>query len=347
MTAPTMPSMAASRSSVAASSPVLSPRLATAEPLASEKFQDPERTLSGVPRAKVELERLQTLWFHTGSVCNLSCHHCYVESGPGNQRLAFLTPEDIAPFLAEAAEPWSAVGAPVTEEIGFTGGEPFMNKQMPALLAQVLEAGFRVLVLSNATRPLQNRAEAVRALVSRFGDRLQFRVSLDHYSPLGHESERSEGSWAQVRAGLQLLAGMGAHLSLAGRQRWAESEESLRAGYDRLQAELGLGLDVSDSSRLVLFPEMDARLDIPEISVECWKILGKRPQDVMCATSRMVLKRQGAGAPVVVACTLLPYDRRFECGADLAEASAPVSLNHPHCARFCVLGGASCSVAAA
>ena len=27
----------------------------------------------------------------------------------------------------------------------------------------------------------------------------------------------------------------------------------------------------------------------------------------------------------------------------LAEAAAPVPLNHPHCARFCVLGGAACS----
>ena len=50
-----------------------------------------------------------------------------------------------------------------------------------------------------------------------------------------------------------------------------------------------------------------------------------------------------AEAPVVLACTLLAYDPRFEMGATLAEASRPVSLNHPFCASFCVLGGASCS----
>ena len=63
----------------------------------------------------------------------------------------------------------------------------------------------------------------------------------------------------------------------------------------------------------------------------------------MCASSRMVVKRKGSDAPTVLACTLLPYDARFDLGATLAEAETDVSLNHPHCAKFCVLGGASCS----
>jgi len=63
----------------------------------------------------------------------------------------------------------------------------------------------------------------------------------------------------------------------------------------------------------------------------------------MCASSRMVVKRKGEAGPRVAACTLLPYDKGFDMGGTLAEASRSVSLNHPHCARFCVLGGASCS----
>src|SRR5690606_41113510 len=89
--------------------------------------------------------------------------------------------------------------------------------------------------------------------------------------------------------------------------------------------------------------EMDAAADVPEITEACWGILGKSPRDVMCASSRMVVKRKGAEKPVVVACTLLPYQPAFELGQSLKEASGEVSLNHPHCARFCVLGGASCS----
>ena len=36
-------------------------------------------------------------------------------------------------------------------------------------------------------------------------------------------------------------------------------------------------------------------------------------------------------------------DEAFELGATLKEASKAVPLNHPHCAKFCVLGGAACS----
>ena len=97
---------------------------------------------------------------------------------------------------------------------------------------------------------------------------------------------------------------------------------------------------------------MDARADVPEITESCWGILGKDPNEVMCAASRMVVKRKGAAAPVVLPCTLLPYDPAFEMGATLAEAAradggmfdhGAVKLCHPHCAKFCVLGGGSCS----
>jgi len=63
----------------------------------------------------------------------------------------------------------------------------------------------------------------------------------------------------------------------------------------------------------------------------------------MCSSSRMIVKRKGMERPSVIACTLLPYDQRFELGHTLREAQQTVSLNHPHCAQFCVLGGASCS----
>jgi hypothetical protein len=59
---------------------------------------------------------------------------------------------------------------------------------------------------------------------------------------------------------------------------------------------------------LVLFPEMDTSIDVPEITTACWSILGKSPTALMCATSRMVVKRKGADRPVVLSCTLLPYD---------------------------------------
>ena len=80
-------------------------------------------------------------------------------------------------------------------------------------------------------------------------------------------------------------------------------------------------MDAFDPVRLMLFPEMDPTRDVPEITTACWGILHKSPDDVMCASSRMVVKRKDAPHPVVLACTLLPYDPRFELGRTLAEAA--------------------------
>ncbi len=88
---------------------------------------------------------------------------------------------------------------------------------------------------------------------------------------------------------------------------------------------------------------MDAEADVPEITEACWGILGRSPDSVMCASARMVVKRKDADRPAVLACTLLPYDPRFELGASLRKSFTPVPLNHPHCARFRVLDGAACS----
>jgi hypothetical protein len=143
--------------------------------------------------------------------------------------------------------------------------------------------------------------------------------------------------------GLKWLAANKFAIAVAGRSLWHDSEEELRNGFKALFAREGLDIDVEDPEELVLFPEMDEHVDVPEITTACWGILKKNPDDIMCASSRMIVKRKGAAEPVVLPCTLLPYDPQFEMGTRLAEAMRPVKLNHPHCAKFCVLGGGSCS----
>jgi hypothetical protein len=94
---------------------------------------------------------------------------------------------------------------------------------------------------------------------------------------------------------------------------------------------------------MVIFPEMSTSKDVPEITTACWDILGVHPHQQMCATERMVVKRKGSEKPVVLPCTLIAYDEAFELGHSLKESFKRVYLNHPYCAQFCVLGGASCS----
>jgi len=168
-------------------------------------------------------------------------------------------------------------------------------------------------------------------------------VSVDHYGRALHEGERGARSWKPTIDGLVWLARAGFDVHVAGRRFSDETEEQVRDGYARLFAELGVPIEAKSPLALVLFPEMDATVDVPEITTACWGILRKAPDSVMCASSRMVIKRKGAARPAVVACTLLPYDSQFELGQSLAESIGAVRLNHPHCAKFCVLGGAACS----
>ena len=302
------------------------------------KFRDPAVTAKGEPRATVALRALETLWVNTGTLCNLTCGNCYIESSPRNDRLAYLTRAELRAYLDEIAR-----DALPVRLVGFTGGEPFMNPDIVGMLQDVLERGLRALVLTNAMKPMRKLRERLLALKAAHGDRLALRVSIDHYTPEGHEAERRRRSWAPAIDGLVWLARNGFPIDVAGRRFRDEPEAALRAGYARLFAELGVSVDAHDPVRLMLFPEMDASRDVPEITTACWGILGKAPDDVMCASSRMVVKRKGAEAPSVLACTLLAYDPRFELGRTLAEAARPVALNHPHCAAFCVLGGAACS----
>ena len=303
------------------------------------KFQDPILTAKGEKRAVVALTKLQTLWFNTGSLCNITCVNCYMDSSPKNDDLAHLSLNDVTPYLDEI----KAEGFGV-EEIAFTGGEPFMNPNLIAMLDQVLSRGFKALVLTNAMKPMSHKREVLLNLQKRFGSELSIRVSMDHYSKKRHEQERGANTWAPMIDGLKWLSNNDFNLAVAGRTCWGETDALARAGYATLFDKENISIDAHLPASLVLFPEMDAKSDVPEITVSCWEILGVAPEKMMCATSRMIVKRRGADRPVVVPCTLLPYDTRFELGHKLAQSAKNVHLNHPHCAKFCVLGGASCSV---
>lgn len=307
-------------------------------PLDPAKFKDAFTTAKGEQRAHVVLKSLDTLWFNTGTLCNLACRNCYIESSPRNDRLVYLTAAEVGGYLDEIERDGHA-----TRLIGFTGGEPFMNRELPAMLDDALSRGFKAMVLTNAMQPMHKMKAALLALLQKHGRNLTIRVSVDHYGRDLHEEERGARSWKPTLDGLKWLGDSGFDVHVAGRRFSTETEEDVRAGYGRLFDGLGVSLDACDPGTLVLFPEMDPTVDVPEITTSCWGILKKSPDSVMCASARMIVKRKGAARPAVVACTLLPYDPQFELGETLADSVGAVPLNHPHCAKFCVLGGAACS----
>ena len=315
---------------------VSSPFEVEADRLEREKFVDPHVTADGSDRASVALRELDTLWFATGTLCNLACANCYIESSPTNDALIYMSAAHVARFLDEIAPRRS-------REIGFTGGEPFMNPEIIAMIEDALSRGHEVLVLSNAMKPMRRHEAALMRLHETYGSKLTIRVSIDHHTQAVHEAERGPASWQPMLEGMRWLSANGFSLAAAGRRLGGETDEAARNSYRLLFETEAIALDVDDPVRLVLFPEMDASADVPEITTDCWGILNKSPDDVMCSNSRMVVHRKGEAAPRVVACTLLPYDPGFDLGDTVNEADRSVALNHPHCARFCVLGGASCS----
>jgi hypothetical protein len=304
------------------------------------KFEHPDITAKGEVRASIALTGATTLWFNTGTLCNIECLNCYIESSPKNDSLVYITAAEVEGYLDQIVERnWP------TTEIAFTGGEPFMNPEMIEMARVSLERGYEVLILTNAMLPMMRKSvkAGLIALNEEYPDKLTLRISLDHFKRELHDEERGKGSYAITLKGMNWLRDNGITMAVAGRTLWGDSDAVSRAGYNALYQEYGFDIDAQNPAMTVLFPEMDETVDVPEITTACWGILNKSPNDIMCASSRMVVKRKGADKLGVLACTLLAYSPEFELGETLAEAEGAVKLNHKHCAKFCVLGGASCS----
>jgi sulfatase maturation enzyme AslB (radical SAM superfamily) len=300
-----------------------------------QKFENKNLTADNKARAFIESKKLKTLWFNTGTLCNLTCKNCYIESSPKNDRLAYLSFDEFKVFVNESIQ--NEMG---TEEIGFTGGEPFMNKDILKMIKYSLDNGFKTLVLTNAMKPMMNNKKNLNKLNHL---NLSIRVSIDHYDKDKHEQIRGPNSWEPMIEGLKWLSENKFNYCLATRLMWYEDEETTRKNFKKFIDQYQLILDVENKSQLVTFAEMDEKQDTPEITTECWDILNKNPDTIMCSNSRMIVKKKGDENPSVIACTLLPYKQEFDLGDTLKESMKKIYLNHPHCSKFCVLGGSSCS----
>jgi molybdenum cofactor biosynthesis enzyme MoaA len=303
--------------------------------LLDNKFKDQKVTADGSNRAFIEARNIKTLWFNTGTLCNIECKNCYIESSPKNDRLVYLTFEEVKSFIDEALD--KNLG---TNEIGFTGGEPFINKDIMKMIDYSLNKNFKVLVLSNAMKPMLNRTNE---LIKLNHLNLTIRVSIDHYQKEKHEEIRGKKTYDVMLQGLKWLNENNFNYTLATRLLWDEKEEDLRKNFGVFIKNNNLRLDTNSPKQLVTFAEMDEKMDTPEITTSCWDILKKDPNDVMCSWSRMVVRKKNSKSPSVIACTLLPYADEFDLGETLTNSLQKIYLNHKHCSKFCVLGGSSCS----
>lgn len=84
-------------------------RAATVDP---RKFRDPDITASGERRARVDFRRLATLWFNTGTLCNLIGARAHdIELSNRRATLGVGSEFCPTPFLGRLEPRWSIASA--------------------------------------------------------------------------------------------------------------------------------------------------------------------------------------------------------------------------------------------
>ena len=285
------------------------------------------------PRGYIDPHALQELWFHTGTACNLECPFCLEGSSPGDQRLRLVKLEDVVPFIDEALE----LGV---EQFSFTGGEPFLAKQIIKILAYAAQHR-PCLVLTNGTEPLQRRMHQIETLRDS-PHPIKFRISLDYPSPQQHDTGRGEGNFVKAVEGLKQLHQAGFVVSVARHMSAEEDSQQMEQRYRELFAQHGLPQDIN----LIAFPDFavpGSHPQVPQVTEHCMTTYQTEQsrRQFMCAFSKMVVKTQRGMR--VYACTLVDDDPEYDLGGNLREAlQHRISMRHHRC-YSCFAFGSSCS----
>jgi hypothetical protein len=150
------------------------------------------------PTPTAPFQHLQALWFQlTGTLCNLECTHCFIACSPTNNHLTFLDPATVYRYLDEAVQHG-------VRDVYFTGGEPFLHKQLLPILARALHVAATT-VLTNGTLITPALADALAALAAESRYSLEIRVSLDDVDETRNDAVRGKGAFAKAVRALRLL----------------------------------------------------------------------------------------------------------------------------------------------
>ena len=284
-------------------------------------------------RGYIQPKLLKELWFHTGTICNLSCPFCLEGSKPGDNRLNQLALEDIKPFVQEAL----SLGV---DKFSFTGGEPFVIKDMIHILDYCLDYK-PCMVLTNGTKPLEMRLKDIAQLQEKPYP-IQFRISFDYADPDRHDQARGAGNFYLALRTAKALHQQGFKVSIA-RQR--EKNEDIKQGdakFFPFLKQIGLPKETT----IVSFPDFltpGSMAEVPHITESCMKDYHTEESrdQFMCNFSKMIVKKEGQMR--VYACTLVDDDEDYDLGRSLIDSmKVRIMMKHHRC-YSCFAQGASCS----
>lgn len=292
----------------------------------------PSPALSSTPR--VGLASLDTLWFQVGgTVCNLACTHCFVSCSPTNHTHELMPLAEIEPYLEEGA----SLGV---KEYYFTGGEPFLNPEMEAILERTLDYG-PATVLTNGLLMSPERCRRLADLAGSSAYSLDLRISMDGYDAATNDPIRGEGTFERILGGVRNLVAAGLNPVITVTE--VHDENGTVRGKDKfftLLRELGI-----DRPRLKILPVFSIGAEAERGGAyESWQRLAAgdvadtRENDwdhLQCSGCRMVTD-QG-----VWVCPILVNEPSGKMGERLADTLDDFPLDHPAC-WTCHVYGVSC-----
>ena len=282
---------------------------------------------------EVPLIALDQLWFQVaGTVCNLRCRHCFISCAPDNHSFWFMTRAQVTAALDRSEE----MGV---KEYYFTGGEPFMNRDMIGILEDTLARG-PATVLTNATLLPARTVDTLARLADASPYSLELRVSIDGFTAEANDALRGEGSFQRALESVGRLAGAGFLPIITAVQSWEESEtdlvlEAFRAllagvGYHRARIKLLPTLRIgAEASRSGGYDDSE------RVTRE---MMAEYPADLLlCSRARLVT------ADGVWVCPILLDSPSGRLGSTLDEAvHQPARLGEQAC-YTCWMHGAICS----
>jgi MoaA/NifB/PqqE/SkfB family radical SAM enzyme len=275
---------------------------------------------------------LDQLWFQVaGTLCNLTCSHCFISCSPHNDSFGFLTLVDVRRWLEESVR-WGV------NEYYFTGGEPFLNREMTAILCESLRYG-PTTVLTNATVLTDEWLTTLAAAERESLYSLEFRVSIDGFSPAMNDPIRGEGTFDRAMAGVRKLVAHGFLPIVTAARTWPEEDELRvtgqfvetlrRMGYERPRLKILPTIRLGAEERRT---HGYARED--RVTVEMMR--GYDASQLICHHSRTITSRG------VYVCPILLETPAARLGDDLEAANRPFPLAHGAC-WTCYQYGAICT----
>ncbi|WP_373082539.1 radical SAM protein [Fusobacterium animalis] len=167
-------------------------------------------------------ERTKGAYIYLTNECNLTCSHCYMNSGKKNKNE--LTTEEIKKLLL-------ALNKKMYTHITFIGGEVFLKKEFDSILKFSKKLGLKNIVLTNGTL-------ATKKMISElapFIDEVQ--VSIDGYDEKTNSEIRGKGNFNLAKQAVENFLENGVKTVIAITPQYENLSEKLD-GYKKFSKDL-------------------------------------------------------------------------------------------------------------